>query len=317
MVAYNCKSPILFLTFNRLDTTKEVLKQITLVKPPKIYLASDGPRDKIDSFGIKEIDKVNEVRDFLISHISWDCEIKTRFLSKNNGCKKAVSSAIWWFFENEESGIILEDDCFPSISFFRFCDEMLEKYKDNEKIFMISGWSAFDFDKKAKDSIKQSYYFSKYNHIWGWASWRRAWSKYELENENFINDFNKINFDSKKEKIEYKKVLSAYFRGEIDTWDYPWSFSIWKNDGLCIYPKDNMIKNIGFNRDDATHTTGESKYQNMPIYEIDFPLNHPQKIERNKNLDMANYKIIASPNIFKRIINKIKKYIIKIKTKDS
>ncbi|RDU58619.1 methyltransferase FkbM [Helicobacter sp. MIT 99-5507] len=311
-----CKSPILFLTFNRLDTTKEVFNQIAKVKPPKIYLASDGARDKIDTFGIKEKDKVDEVREFLISHISWDCEIKTRFLSKNLGCKKAVSSAIEWFFDNEEYGIILEDDCFPSISFFRFCDEMLEMYKNNEKIFMVSGWSAFDFDKKTKDSINSSYYFSKYNHIWGWASWRRAWKKYELENKNFIDDFKKIKFDSRKEKNEYKKVLSAYFRGEIDTWDYPWSFSIWKNNGLCIYPKNNMIKNIGFNRDDATHTTGESKYQNMPIYEICFPLNHPDKIQRNQNLDMANYKIIASPNIFKRIINKIKRYIIKRKTKD-
>lgn len=309
MVAYKCKSPILFLSFNRIDTTKQVFEQIKKVKPSKIYLASDGARDKVDKYGIAESKKVDDVRKYLLESISWDCDVKTRFLTQNNGCKMAVSSAIEWFFQNEEQGIILEDDCLPNESFFRFCDDMLDKYKNDEKIFMVSGWSALDFDKKVKESLKDDYYFSKYNHIWGWASWARVWKKYERENSNFIEDFKKVEFDTKREKYEFKKVLSSYFRGEIDTWDYPFTFSIWKNNGLCIYPKNNMIKNIGFNRDDATHTSGESKFQDMNTYEIHFPLKHPNKIERNKQIDMANYKIISTPNILKRIINKIIKIL--------
>ncbi len=309
MAAYQCKSPILFLTFNRIDTTKLVFEQIKQVKPNKIYLASDGARDKIDKNNITESKKVDDIRKYLLENISWDCDIKTRFLMQNNGCKIAVSSAIEWFFANEEQGIILEDDCLPNESFFRFCDEMLDRYKDNDKIFMVSGWSALDFDKKAKASLECDYYFSKYNHIWGWASWARAWKKYERENNNFKEDFKKIEFDTIKEKNEFKKVLSLYFRGEIDTWDYPFTFSIWKNNGLCIYPKNNMIKNIGFNRDDATHTNGESKFQYMNAYDLDFPLKHPDTMERNKAIDMANYKIISSPNILKRIINKILKIL--------
>lgn len=309
MAAYQCKSPILFLTFNRIDTTKLVFEQIKQVKPNKIYLASDGARDKIDKNNITESKKVDDIRKYLLENISWDCDIKTRFLMQNNGCKIAVSNAIEWFFANEEQGIILEDDCLPNESFFRFCDEMLDRYKDNDKIFMVSGWSALDFDKKAKASLECDYYFSKYNHIWGWASWARAWKKYERENNNFKEDFKKIEFDTIKEKNEFKKVLSLYFRGEIDTWDYPFTFSIWKNNGLCIYPKNNMIKNIGFNRDDATHTNGESKFQYMNAYDLDFPLKHPDTMERNKAIDMANYKIISSPNILKRIINKILKIL--------
>lgn len=297
------------MTFNRIDTTKLVFEQIKQVKPNKIYLASDGARDKIDKNNITESKKVDDIRKYLLENISWDCDIKTRFLMQNNGCKIAVSSAIEWFFANEEQGIILEDDCLPNESFFRFCDEMLDRYKDNDKIFMVSGWSALDFDKKAKASLECDYYFSKYNHIWGWASWARAWKKYERENNNFKEDFKKIEFDTIKEKNEFKKVLSLYFMGEIDTWDYPFTFSIWKNNGLCIYPKNNMIKNIGFNRDDATHTNGESKFQYMNAYDLDFPLKHPDTMERNKAIDMANYKIISSPNILKRIINKILKIL--------
>lgn len=305
-MGYIVKSPILFLSFNRLDTTKRVFEKIAKMKPKKLYLASDGARESIEG----EREKVECVREYILSSITWECEVKSRFLDKNLGCKYAVSSAIEWFFSNEVSGIILEDDCLPSESFFRFCDENLEKYKDYENIFMISGWSTLDFNKKLKDSMKESYYFSKYGHIWGWASWARAWSKYELENEDFIKDFNKMSFDSMKEKRERRKVYRSYFSGEIDTWDYPWSFSIAKHDGLCIYPRDNMIENIGFNRADATHTTGKSKFEDMKTYEISFPLLHPHKIERNIVLDKANYCVIGVPNIIFRIFNKLKRILL-------
>lgn len=310
-VNYKVKSPILLLSFNRLDTLMEVFLEIKKVKPSRLYLASDGPRvGKMDANGTLESTKVARVREFLCKSISWECEVHTLFNEQNLGCKYAVSSAISWFFENEESGIILEDDCLPNTSFFRFCDECLEMYKNNNEIFMVSGWSALDFDKKAKQSIKEDYYFSKYNHIWGWASWRRAWKKYELECENLEDIIKNIHFDTRREKREYTNIFKQYFSGNINTWDYPWTFSIWRHNGLCIYPKNNMIKNIGFNRDDATHTTGESKYQDMRIYSLIFPLKHPKKISRNVDLDKKNYKIIGIPSLYLRIFNKILRYAI-------
>lgn len=309
---YTCVNAVLLLSFNRLDTIKQTLAQIAKHKPPRIYLASDGARankilkDKILG-DIPESKMVSDIREYLLANINWDCKIHTRFLSENLGCKLGVSTAIEWFFTHEEQGIILEDDCLPSDSFFGFCDEMLERYKTSDNIFIISGWSALDFAPKAKATLKEDYFFSKYNHIWGWASWRRAWKHYQREFIDFESEFKALNnFISKKEKKYLYKILKTYSEGKIDTWDYPWSYSIWKQNGLCVYPKANMIQNIGFNRDDATHTTGDSKFATMKVYELDFPLKHPQEIIQNKHIDSINFKIcFAPPNILVRIINKI------------
>ncbi|WP_300446865.1 hypothetical protein [Helicobacter mastomyrinus] len=178
---------------------------------------------------------------------------------------------------------------------------------------MISGWSALDFAPNLstqtlcpKASLKEDYYFSKYNHIWGWASWARAWSKYQLEfGKEDIKTLD--NFCSKREKTIWHRIFKTYAQDKIDTWDYPWTYSIWKQKGLCIYPKNNMISNIGFNRTDATHTTGDSKFATMPSYELHFPLTHPRTIEQNKTLDTINFHIIFSTMpLYKRIIRKFK-----------
>lgn len=291
---YTCCNAVLLLFFNRFDTTKRVFTQIAKVKPPRIYLAGDGSRHTDDKA------KIERIRAFLLGHISWDCEIHTRFLESNLGCKLAISSAISWFFSHEKQGIILEDDCLPNVSFFRFCDELLERYKHNEQVMMISGWSALDFAPHtqvehlcAKASLKEDYYFSKYNHIWGWASWARAWSRYQLTFKDFKNEFKILNnFSSKNEKTLWYNTFKAYAQGKIDTWDYPWTYSIWKHKGLCIYPKQNMILNIGLNRADATHTNTESKFSSMPAYELIFPLKHPSKVEQNYRLDSIDFKAV-------------------------
>lgn len=324
---YTCSNPILLLSFNRLDTLKQTLSVIESVRPSKIYLANDGARKNKFLNGVSEEELVASVRAFLMQHIKqfdFPCEVKTRFLDSNLGCKYAVSSAISWFFEQEEQGIILEDDCLPNISFFRFCDELLEKYKTQENIFMISGWSALDFALNTsvetlalKANLKTDYYFSKYGHIWGWASWARAWRKYQLEfNESEIYTLH--NFCSRKERDTYYKIFKQYARGKIDTWDYPWTYSKWKEEALSIYPKNNMIANIGFNRADATHTLGESKFAFMPTYELCFPLTHPQTILQDKELDRVDFHICSYiPPLYKRIIPKIKrlykKYVLGIK----
>ncbi len=306
----NTKLPILLITFCRIDTTLKIIDQIRKYTPTRLYIASDGGRENKQIHQMEEKEWVLKVREQILQSIDWDCEIKTFFHSTNQGCKMGVSSAISWFFQNEEMGIILEDDCLPNSSFFRFCEEMLKRYQDHHQIFMISGWSALDFAPSIKARMHEDYYFSKYNHIWGWASYRRAWQHYEEKLENFKEEFQNFTFDTKEEKTYWYKIFKAYKRGKIDAWDYPWTYSIWKHGGLSIYPKNNMIQNIGFNRDDAVHCKDDSIFAKMTTYPLSLPLSHPKKIQRNAKLDQENFKIVSKrPSILIRIINKIRRML--------
>ena len=219
-------TPILFLIFNRPDTTKQVFESIRKARPNKLYLAADGPR----ASKLGEVDLCMQTRN-IVSQIDWDCEIKTLFRDENLGCKIAVSSAIDWFFENEEQGIILEDDCLPHESFYGFCETLLNYYKNDGRVFHISG-------NNFQDGIIRgdgSFYFSKYNHIWGWATWKRAWKMYDVnlkfENEKEIEVFIKRNFEAKKEQLFWTKLYKNFIKSAIDTWDYQWTYAIWKNNG--------------------------------------------------------------------------------------
>lgn len=298
--SYQVKSPILFLTFNRINTTEKVFKVIKEVKPLKLYLASDGPRETKPN----EDNVVLSVRNFLIKNIDWQCEIKTLFREKNLGCGKAVSDAINWFFRYEEAGIILEDDCLPTISFFRFCDELLEKYADDERIMHISG----DNFQKGKARGSGSYYFSKISHIWGWATWRRAWRLYDFEIkslDNFIDQ--KVFLDiwqnrriSKYWLKQFKKVS----KGEIDTWDYQWNYCLIINNGLSILPNVNLVENIGFSFE-ATHTNSRAKLPKGD--KINFPLVHPEFLIPNLAADVYTFKKQYHQNFINKIFGKLRK----------
>lgn len=274
---------VLFLVFNRLDTTIKVFEAIRKAKPPRLYIGADGPRK--DRPGEEE--KVNAVREYLLGNIDWECELKTLFREDNLGCKYAVSRAITWFFKNEEMGIILEDDCLPRQSFFWFCEELLVKYYNENRIMQINGMCYLNNVK-----IEQSYFFTKYNHIWGWASWRRAWEKYEIDFKNFEDDFNKIDnvFLSNAEKQYWYKVFRRYYDGLIDTWDYSWTFSIWKNNGLAIYPKISMIRNLGFGPE-ANHTkSSKFNWLGFDITGDIYFIKHPKDIKKNDILELNNYQ---------------------------
>jgi len=186
------KSPLLFLTFNRLEVAVKVFSRIREAKPNRLYLASDGPRD----FCRGEDKKVQEVRETIMSMVDWSCELKTLFRSNNLGCGKAVSEAVSWFLSQEEEGVILEDDCYPSHSFFRFCDEMLDTYRDHSDVLHVGGTNPLT-ESKASDT----YYFSRYNRIWGWATWRRAWEHFDLSIEFW---------PSVKEDGRLHKILGKY-----------------------------------------------------------------------------------------------------------
>lgn len=318
MLNYQCKNAILLITYKRIDTLEPILNRLRIVQPSRIYIAANSHKNE------QEKHLTTKVRQYLENNINWDCQVNKLYRDTHLSAKLSISSAISWFFAQEKQGIILEDDCLPTLSFFRFCDELLERYADEEKIFMISGWSALDFAKNTstqtlhpKAQLQEDYFFSKYPHIWGWASWARAWQKYQLEFIDFESEFNTLdNFCSVRERRYWHKIFKAYSQGKIDTWDYPFVYSMWKHNGLSIYPKNNMITNIGFNRDDATHTTGESKFATMPSYELVFPLKHPRSTKINKKLDIANFEIIFDmPPLHTRIQRKLKKILLATKNK--
>jgi len=291
------ETPILFVIFNRPDTTEKVFNEIKKIKPKKLFVSADGPRE--NKPGEKE--KCLAARE-IIDRVDWECEVYKKYSDANLGCKIGISSGIDWFFKNVEQGIILEDDCLPAQSFFKFCEELLEKYKNNEKIMMISG----DNFQNGRQRGDGSYYFSKFSHIWGWATWRRAWKYYDVS----MTDYPKFKQEEKINAIWNKKYIRKYwtnifdqvYENKIDTWDYQWAFSIWKMDGLCVIPNYNLISNIGF-RDDATHTKSASKLANQKIQSMDI-IKHPSKIEQNKKADNY-YSKFFKKSLFKKILNKI------------
>ena len=272
-------TPILFLIFNRPDTTKKVFEIIRQIQPKYLYVAADGPRENIHG----EVEICQETRNVVLKHIDWDCKLVTRLNNNNLGCGKNVSGAISWFFENVEQGIILEDDCVPSLSFFNFCENLLDKYKGQENIYMISG---SNFQNKVYGNA--SYFFSEYGHVWGWATWRRAWNKYaysvKVFNENAIKKSLAAHF---KKQLEFEYWYSIYVKMKkelIDTWDYQWHIAIWINNGISITPNKNLVTNIGFNNN-GTHTLCEIQGVSNKKSESIEIIKHPIKIKIQREAD--------------------------------
>jgi len=246
---------ILLISFNRPDLTHKMLKAIKKVRPCILYFAVDGPRPGNEEDKIKC--KKNKQ---LIKFVDWKCDVKTLFQKKNLGCGLGPVTAINWFFENVEKGIILEDDCIPGKDFFKFCNQLLAYYRNEPRVMHISG----DNFQYGITRGKYSYYFSEYTHSWGWATWRRAWKH---------NNYYCI------PKIERK-----------DVWDRQWMMSVRKNNGMAILPNVNLVKNIGFGKN-ATHTVDrEVKYAFLPTEKMVFPLIHPAEIERNIPADLFTYR---------------------------
>jgi acetyltransferase-like isoleucine patch superfamily enzyme len=277
------KTPILFLIFNRPDTTRQVFAKIRELQPKHLYIAADGPR--MDKPGEDEICK--ETRDLVLKQIDWDCNVVTRFQEQNLGCGKSVSGAITWFFENVEEGIILEDDCVPSASFFNYCECLLEKYRNNENIFVIGGTN-----QQKKKRGNASYYFSAYGLIWGWATWRRAWNKYSFSLESFDDNTLKNDlryyFKAEREMDYWFSLYKTMKYNPIDTWDHQWLFTQWKNKGINIIPNVNLIRNIGFDHR-ATHTkTHIEGISDMIVSEMKH-IKHPSRIKINRKADLYSF----------------------------
>jgi len=293
------KTPVLFIIFNRQETTKKVFEAIKVAKPEKLFIAADGPRKNIAN----EKELCEETRK-IIDKIDWECEVKTLFREENLGCGKAVSGAITWFFENVEEGIILEDDCLPHPSFFKYCEELLDHYRLDNKIFMISGNNFLP--KKLKPA--GSYYFSQIPHIWGWATWKRSWTKYDFNIADlpaFIkNGEIKMWSNIYVQKYWLEKFNDVYLK-KINTWDYQLVYTMWKNKNFSIAPKVNLVSNIGFGIG-GTHTLNKNdNLSNFPSEEINFPLvlNSPNTLTICD--DYENVNIFGRNYLVKIVLKKI------------
>jgi hypothetical protein len=289
---------VLFIVFNRFETTREVFDSIKKARPPRLYIASDGARPSKGD----EDKKVKKIREYIIANIDWKCDVKTLFREENIGCRLAVSGAISWFFRNEEMGIILEDDCLPSQSFFWFCEEMLKKYKNDKRIFYVTGYNS----QNVWNASKHDYFFSHIGSIWGWATWRRSWNEYDInmgdiddfiENDGFINLFGN--------KIGKRRLLEIVGSKTIDTWDYQFSYVAHKNNALACIPSCSLIKNIGFG-EDATHTFGINN-DGVTLHDLKFPLRDNVFITSDSKYISTIYKDETLLNIFIKIFKKVLK----------
>ncbi|MBY0427097.1 MAG: nucleotide-diphospho-sugar transferase [Cytophagales bacterium] len=300
-------APILFLIFNRPEKTQKVFEQIKRAKPSRLYIAADGPRNA------EEKSICDQTRAVVLEGIDWPCQTFTLFRENNLGCTPAVVSAISWFFENETEGIILEDDCYPDISFFGYCTELLGKYAHEPSVMHISG-SNFMFDKKVTED---SYFFTKISICWGWATWKRAWEKYrlnrveEVPEQEYIRTLRNPGF----EDFYFEKWKQAfdYHRNGSDTiWDYRWLFTLWYFRGIAISPAVNLVKNIGYGLD-ATTSKGHNKTRNLLANLQTNTLtvqHHPANIQPNPAAEQQlNHVFFPKPTIFQVIFRKISFFV--------
>lgn len=290
-------TPIVFLIFNRPDTTEKVFAEIAKARPSKLFVVADGPRDNHPD----DVRKCLAARE-TVERIDWKCKLYTDYSERNLGCRSRVTSGLDWVFANVEEAIVLEDDCVPAPSFFRYCQELLDRYRSDTRVMQICGFNRMGL---ARD-YPYSYYFSQYGPVWGWASWRRAWRHNDVRMEAWTTiKRDRANHFFCIDRREAGWRTSLYNRvhdGEIDTWDYQWGFAKFINSGLSIIPKCNLIENIGF-RDDATHTKQSKTGRISPnVQDIDFPLIHPPYMLRNLDEDLR-YLDLVLPSIRSRFPN--------------
>lgn len=275
---FTLTTPVAFLIFNRPAETKRVFESIRRAKPPILLIVADGPRTAA------ETRLCNETR-AIVENIDWPCDVRRNYSDVNLGCKQRVSSGLSWVFREVERAIVLEDDCLPHPTFFRFCQELLEHYQNDERVMHISG-DNFQHNNPAFTS-HESYYFTNVPHIWGWASWRRAWARYDVSMSTWPQarrnrTLAKV-LPDEPSVARWTDKFQNYYEGKINSWDGQWSYACLINNALCICPSVNLISNIGFSST-ATHSSQPSNMDvlaNLPVQEMKFPLFHPPSKQLN------------------------------------
>lgn len=285
-------TPIALLIFNRPEPTSRVFAEIACQKPKRLLIVADGPRESRPG----EVVLCQQARE-IVGRVDWDCEVSTNFSDVNLGCKQRVASGLDWVFSQVEEAIILEDDCVLHPTAFEYCRQLLDRYRDDPRVMHIS---CANFTQRRDPNT--SYHFSRYPHVWGWASWRRAWQRYDVtmrawreadDPAQFLRSF-----EGKSVRRFWKDIWDRVSAGEIDTWDYQWSFACLAHYGLTITPNVNLVSNIGFGVD-ATHTTDpSSKVNGMQTDALRFPLRHPDDFSVDVEADRIIEKMHYMPPPF-------------------
>jgi hypothetical protein len=277
--AYQTKSAVLFIIFNRHDTALRVLAEIKKARPARLYITADAPRLNRPGEDIA----CAKTKEAVMDTIDWECEVKTLFREQNAGPKEAISSAISWFFETENEGIILEHDCLPNNSFFNFCDTLLTEYRSDNRIWLVSGSNL-----ARKKFGNASYYFSRLTNGWGFATWKRSWSYYNKDltqyEEGEVRHYLENIFDDPIVIDTWEQIFKDMKAGKIDTWDYQATFAHLFNNCLNIMPNNNLVSNIGFGEKAENTKDENSFFASIPLEPLN-EITHPKYILAEKEAD--------------------------------
>ncbi len=281
-------TPIALCIFNRPEPLRRVFGQIRRLQPRYLYIFGDGPR-----LGHPRDQELIRAAQAVVSNIDWDCEVRTNYATQNMGCRRRISSGISWAFNFTDRLIVLEDDCLPHPSFFRYCETLLERYEHRPEVMAISG-NNFQLGPRTH----YSYYFSKFPHCWGWATWKQAWERMdlglaawpELRQQAWLEQISDV-----QDEVDYwRDLFDLQHAGKLNSWAFPWMFSCWRHQGLTILPERNLVSNIGFGSD-ATHTEGRSELENLPRFALG-RWRHPPEISRHRVADIHSfYRLYFQP----------------------
>jgi len=287
---WKMRAPIALIIFNRPAVTARVFEVIKQVRPSQLFLIADGPRKDVGS----DVELCQAAR-AVVEEVDWPCEVHKNFSDANLGCGRRPATGISWVFEHVDKAIILEDDCLPHPTFFRFCDELLERYLDDTRIMHIAGYNRGLYHEAGE----YSYYFSRLPLCWGWATWRRAWCHFDFDMKHFEEISETDLWDGllgcrQVERFWEKRLAGLKQSGKTDIWDFQWDFSCWIQHGLSIIPNTNLIRNIGLGKD-ATHTREfDSRIFELEEGAIGFPLHHPPYVIRDARLDVSLFREIEN-----------------------
>ncbi|MCX7593294.1 MAG: glycosyltransferase family 2 protein [Fischerella sp.] len=298
------KTPVALFIFKRPHTTEKVFEVIRQAKPPKLFLIANAPRPDVDG----EIEKCQAAR-AVVEQIDWDCKVIKNYSDIHLSVTERIYSGLDWVFSNVEEAIILEDDCVPHPTFFPFCEELLDRYRYDTRIASIAG-SNFQLGCRRTN---YSYYFSIYNHCWGWASWRRAWQHYDLYMKLWpeikAGDFLKSILQNQRAVRFWSDIFQSVYENPLGiTWDYQWTFACWLQNSLGIISNVNLISNIGFGLD-STHCTKKNKYDSLPTESMEFPLKHPPFIIRNLEADNFTQRTVFQEDLLHTLKQMIKNIV--------
>lgn len=276
-------TPILLCVFNRPRQTQAAMDRLRAVRPSRLYIAADGPRPGHPTDG----ERCAEVRR-IVSAVDWPCEARTLFREKNLGCKWSVGGGINWFFENEEEGLILEDDIVTEPTLFPYCAELLARYRDDERIGIVSGCNFTG----GRAPSQESYIFVRNINLWGWATWRRVWKLVDLDmsdwNDHRSAAFLREYYDAPwAAQQAWERHFDNTVNRQVDTWDYQVAYAVWRHGLISIDPAVNLIDNDGMADPDATHPSAQKAQCliDSPMRPLTFPLRHPTEVKRHPTAD--------------------------------